>query len=89
MDTLIYIANAIYLVSYLVRDILHLRLLTIAAATCLALYFGSRAEPLMEVVWWNLLFLVLNACQIGYILWERSGSDDASEPANPPADTLA
>lgn len=89
MDTLIYIANGIYLASYLVRDILHLRLLTIVAATCLAVYFGSRPEPLMEVVWWNLLFLALNACQIGYILWERYGSRTRTGADRPTANAMA
>jgi hypothetical protein len=71
MDALIYVANGLYLLSYLVRDILHLRLLTITAIVCLALYFASRPEPLMEVVYWNLLFLALNVFQIGWILRSR------------------
>lgn len=71
MDALIYFANGLYLVSYLVRNILHLRVLTITAATCLALYFASRPEPLMEAVYWNLVFILLNLFHIGRILWER------------------
>lgn len=71
MDALIYVANGLYLLSYLVRDILHLRVLTITAATCLALYFASRPEPLMQVVCWNIVFIALNLFQICRILWER------------------
>ena len=71
MDALIYIANGLYLLSYGVRDILYLRLLTVTAATCLTVYFGSRAQPLMEVVYWNLLFVLLNTIQIGRILHAR------------------
>jgi len=74
MDALIYVANLLYLASYLVRDILQLRVLTITAATCLALYFASRPEPLMEVVYWNLLFLALNVLQVARILWARHGA---------------
>ncbi len=68
MDAMLYIANALNLLSYFVRDILHLRVFTIASVTCLALYFASRPEPLMEVVYWNLFFLLLNMLQIGRVL---------------------
>lgn len=71
MDALIYVANVLYLLSYLVRDILHLRALTITAVTCLMLYFASRPEPLMAVVYWNLVFLVLNVLQLAWLLLTR------------------
>lgn len=71
MDALIYVANGLNLLSYFVRDILHLRSLTITAVVCLALYFASRPEPLMEVVYWNLFFLGLNVFQIARIVLER------------------
>ncbi len=74
MDALIYIANGLNFMSYFVRDILHLRALTIVAVVCLALYFASRPEPLMEVVFWNLFFIALNAFQIGRILLARRNS---------------
>ncbi len=71
MEALIYAANGLYLLSYLVRDILRLRLLTIVAACCLVTYFYSQAEPLMTVVYWNLFFVTLNVLQLTRILWER------------------
>lgn len=71
MDSLIHVANGIYLASYTVRDILYLRILTLAATSCLAVYFASRPQPLIEVVCWNLLFLGMNAIQIGRLLWQR------------------
>lgn len=71
MDALIYVANGLYLASYLVRDILRLRLLTVTAVVCLVLYFASRPDPLMEVVFWNLVFLALNLVQIVRLLWPR------------------
>ena len=82
MDILIYVANGLYLASYLVRDMLHLRLLTVTAVVCLALYFASRPEPLMEVVYWNLLFLGLNLLQIGRILWLRRPDPGLAEAAS-------
>lgn len=71
MDAMIYIANGLNLMSYFVRDILHLRALTIVAVACLAVYFVSRPQPLMEVVYWNLFFLLLNALQIIRLLLLR------------------
>ncbi len=71
METLIYGANILYLLSYLVRDMLHLRLLTIVAACCLVTYFYNQAEPLMTVIYWNLFFVALNVLQLTRILWER------------------
>ena len=71
MEALVYAANTLYLFSYLVRDLLHLRLLTIVAACCLVAYFYNQAEPLMTVVGWNLFFVGLNVLQLTRILWER------------------
>jgi hypothetical protein len=71
METLIYAANILYLLSYLVRDILYLRLLTVVAACCLVTYFYAQAEPLMTVIYWNLFFVTLNVLQLTRILWER------------------
>ena len=71
MDILVYAANLLYLSSYLVRDILYLRLLTIVAAGFLVAYFYNQQEPLMTVVYWNLSFVALNAMQLAWILRER------------------
>ena len=71
MEALIYAANILYLLSYLVRDILHLRLLTIVAACCLVTFFYNQAEPLITVICWNLFFVGLNALQLTRILWDR------------------
>jgi hypothetical protein len=71
MEALIYAANGLYLLSYLVRDLLHLRLLTIVAACCLVTYFYNQAEPLMTIIYWNLFFVTLNVLQLTRILWER------------------
>ena len=71
METLIYAANILYLLSYLVRDILYLRLLTVIAACCLVTYFYNQAEPLMTVIYWNLFFVTLNVLQLTRIIWER------------------
>ena len=79
MEALVYAANILYLLSYMVRDILHLRLLTIVAACCLVTYFYNQAEPLMTVVCWNVFFVGLNALQLTRIIRERLNGD---EPAS-------
>ncbi len=80
MDYLINIANILYLFSYLVRDILWLRILTVIAASCLIPYFYFRPDPLIIAIYWNLLFTSLNIFWIGRLLIERrpvqlSGND--------------
>ena len=71
MEFLIYLANGCYLVSYLVKDILKLRLLTISAACILVTYFSLQPEPVMTIICWNLFFVALNVMQIGFILKGR------------------
>jgi hypothetical protein len=71
MEALIFAANILYLVSYLVRNMLHLRILTMIAACCLVGYFYNLEEPLMTVIAWNLFFVGMNAFQLGRIFGER------------------
>ena len=82
MEALVYAANALYLVAYTVRDMLHLRLLTIVATCCLAIYFYNQAEPMMTVVYWNMFFVALNAVQLGRILNERMRTRDSIEESH-------
>lgn len=71
MEILMNMANIMYVVAYFTLDILRLRILTTAAATCLAVYFYSQPAPLMSVVGWNVFFVLLNLIQIGRILTSR------------------
>ena len=68
MQALIHVANVLYLFSYLVRDILWLRLLTIVAGLVLLAYFILLPEPLWAAIGWNVLFSIINAYQV-YLLW--------------------
>ncbi len=71
MEALIHTANVIYLVSYVMRDILWLRIFTVIAAACLILYFYSLPDPLLTPVYWNSLFITLNFFWIARLLLER------------------
>ena len=71
MEYLIHIANVLYLFSYSMRDILWLRILTVAAACFLLPYFYYRPDPLYPPIFWNLVFMSLNIYWICKLLLER------------------
>ena len=68
MDMLINLANGLYVVAYFTNNMLRLRMLTLTAAACLAVYFATRPEPLWTVVAWNIFFLLLNGVQVARLL---------------------
>ena len=72
MDALIYIANALFLLSYSVRDMLSLRVLAALASSCLVLYFATRPAPLLEAVFWNAFFALLNIVLASAVAVERA-----------------
>lgn len=71
MDILINAANVLYVVAYFTMDMLRLRVLTLTAAACLALYFYNQPVPMLNVVAWNVFFIALNLMHIGRILVRR------------------
>jgi hypothetical protein len=71
MDFLIHAANVLYLLSYSMRDILWLRVLTVAAACFMMPYFYFQPDPLYPPILWNLLFVALNVFWIARLLLER------------------
>jgi hypothetical protein len=71
MAYFIHVANVLYLFSYLVRDILWLRVLTVVAGLVLMPYFLLQQPPLLAPVAWNVLFTAINAVQIVRLLYER------------------
>jgi hypothetical protein len=75
MDPLVTFANLLYVAAYFVRSVLWLRLFALGGACCLAMYFYTLPQPLMNVVYWNLFYVALNATWIGRLLAARpSGS---------------
>lgn len=65
------VANAIYLASYTVRDILWLRALTVAAATMLIPYYAMQMVPLRMSIGWNVVFIIINCYWIVRLIIER------------------
>lgn len=64
MECLIYVANGMYVLSYFMKDMIRLRLITVIAASCLATYFYNLPEPMWNVIGWNSFFICLNLFQI-------------------------
>ena len=71
MIVFIHIANAIYLASYLVKDILWLRVLTVTAGLVILGYYAWMPMPIWAGVVWNILFVAINIRQIELLLLER------------------
>src|SRR5277367_1501538 len=71
MVAFIHIANAIYLCSYLVKDILWLRVLTVLAGLVLLGYYAWMPTPLWAGIAWNVVFAAINLRQIQLLLRER------------------
>ena len=84
MEILVYMANGMYLASYFMKEMLHLRMLTVVAALCLSAYFYIRPNPMMTVVCWNLFFVALNVMQIVRIVIARIrlNNERTAGPAN-------
>jgi hypothetical protein len=69
---MIHVANVLYLLSYMVRDILWLRVLSVAAGLCLMPYYCHCGEhPLWAPISWNALFAAVNLVQIVLLVGER------------------
>lgn len=75
MELLVNLANVLYVIAYFTLDMLRLRLLTVTAAVCLAIYFYSQPVPMLNVVAWNVVFIVLNLSQIARLTLGRRRSN--------------
>jgi CRP-like cAMP-binding protein len=69
VEYLIHVANVLYVFSYSVRDILWLRLLTVAAMVSLIPFY--YVKDLKTAIYWNILFLAINLYQLYRLLLER------------------
>jgi hypothetical protein len=71
MGYLIHVANVLYFLSYVVKDILWLRVLTVVAGTFLLAFYYFRPDPLWPAIYWNLVFSAINVYQIYALILER------------------
>ncbi|MFO0548349.1 MAG: cyclic nucleotide-binding domain-containing protein [Polyangiaceae bacterium] len=71
MQVLVHAANLLFLGSYLVRDILKLRGLSLVAGFFLLAFYLLQQPVLWEVIAWNVVFSAINVVQIRRLLLER------------------
>lgn len=70
-DNLIHLTYVIYLLAYVVRDILYLRLLTIVAVVLESLYFYLLPQTLWAPILWSVAFAAVNIYQVAALAHSR------------------
>src|SRR6266404_2905410 len=69
-----HLASILTMAAYILKDILWLRLLTIFSCFAgIAFNYFVPATPLWSVIYWNILFALINIVQIAIIIKERAG----------------
>ena len=68
MEPVLTAANVLYVLAYFVRRTLWLRALSLAGTSCLIVYFLTLPVPLMQAVYWNALYVVINTVWIARLL---------------------
>jgi hypothetical protein len=77
-----HVAFALIAISYLVKDILWLRILSVVASVAgIAYNYVVPWPPLWIVIYWNIFFLAINITQIFLTLRERRGVAFSEEEA--------
>jgi|SaaInlStandDraft_4_1057021.scaffolds.fasta_scaffold20021_2 hypothetical protein len=71
MEALFFLANVLFCLAYAVRNIMWLRTLTITASLCVLPYFYFRTEPLYSVLFWEVLFILINAYNLTILILEQ------------------
>lgn len=68
---LFYLANLLFCLAYLVRDMAWLRAITILAASSTLPYFYFQATPLYSAMGWQITFILINAFNLTLLLLQR------------------
>ena len=71
VELCIHLANLFYLASFLVRDILWLRLFTCCGMILGIVFFTCQPAPLYGPTAWHVVFLAINVIQIRRLVLER------------------
>src|SRR3954464_5137267 len=73
-------ASILTMAAYLLKDMLWLRVLAIASCFAgITFNYFVPATPLWTVIYWNVLFVIINVVQIGIIVKERTGVEFTEE----------
>lgn len=69
-----HLASLLTMAAYLLKDILWLRTLTILSCFAgIAFNYFVPATPLWTIIYWNVLFAIINIVQVAIIIKQRSG----------------
>src|SRR5439155_3696640 len=69
-----HLASILTMAAYLLKDILWLRALTILSCFAgIAFNYFAPATPLWTIIYWNVLFAIINVVQVAIIIKQRSG----------------
>lgn len=71
VELCLHVANVLYLISFLARDMLWLRILTCFGLALGVVFFSCQPMPLYGPTAWHVLFLLINGYQIYQLLAER------------------
>lgn len=69
--SLFFVANLLFCLAYVVRDMAWLRALTILAASFTLPYFFNQSEPLYSAMGWQFAFIAINGVNLTILLLER------------------
>jgi hypothetical protein len=80
LDLAGHLAFALILISFLLRDIVWLRAISISASLAAIAYnYFAPAKPLWLVIGWNIVFIAVNVVQILLLYRERRGVEFSDE----------
>jgi hypothetical protein len=71
IDALGHLTYILQCLSFAMRDILWLRTLAIASSLASVLYMFAQPEPFELIIFWNLVFIVINIFQIANIIYNK------------------
>lgn len=71
VELCIHVANLFYLVSFLARDMMVLRVLTCIGMALGLVFFGCQKTPMYGPAAWHAVFLAINAVQIRRLVLDR------------------
>ena len=75
-----HLASILTMAAYLLKDILWLRLLTILSCVAgIAFNYFVPATPLWTVIYWNILFMIINVVQVAIIIRQRASVNFTEE----------
>jgi hypothetical protein len=70
-NSFLHAGNVLYLIAYLVRDVLWLRVISVAGMLALLAFYWMQPTPMYMAIAWNSLFMAVNIVQISILILER------------------